>query len=317
MLDPVYTNGVIAVKERSLLGDKILRFTEMTAEEVLRALQEGGFGSGAESTEGEALCEAEERSLDSFIREYAPSKTELGFLLSPRDFHNAKALVKSAKLNSDAEKLLAPEGLVPAADIATAVSKGDYALLNGELSSAVKEALENEELTGAETGAIFDIALYRHLYALCKWRRVLKKLLAGRADRLNILTAMRATDREFAEKLFVGGGTLGKKQFDLIFSEDEDVRAKALDNTPYGGFYALCLEAKEKGLPFTEAERALESFEAEHFADRRYELEGREPFLYYVFRRRAEIQNVRIILVCLNAGLSAQEIKRRLRAVQQ
>ena len=315
MLDPIFTNGVIAVKERSLLGDKILRFTEMTAEEVLRALHESGFGSGAESTEGEAMCEAEERSLDAFIREYAPSNTELGFLLSPRDFHNAKALTKAAKLNTDAEKLLAPEGLVTVADISAAITKKDYSALGGELSEAVRETVENENLTGAEIGAIFDVALYKHLYALCKKRKVLKKLLAGRVDRLNILTAMRAVDREFAEKLFVGGGTLGKKEFDLIFSEDKDISENALDKTAYKQFYALCLAAKERGLPFTEAERDVESFEVEHFAERKYELEGREPFLYYVFRRRAEIQNVRIILVCLNAGLNAQDIKRRLRAM--
>ena len=315
MLDPIYTNGVIAVKERSLLGDKILRFTEMTAEEVLRTLHESGFGSGAEATEGEALCEAEERSLDAFIREYAPSSTELGFLLSPRDFHNAMALAKAAKLNADAEKLLAPEGLVAIADISAAISKKDYALLEGEIAEAVREAMENEDLTGAEIGAIFDVALYKHLHKLCKWRKTLKKLLAGRADRLNILTALRAERREFAEKLFVGGGTLGKKEFDLVFSEDREISAKALDKTAYKQFYALCLAAKEKRLPFTEAERALESFEAEHFAEKKYELEGREPFLYYIFRRRAEIQNVRIILVCLNAGLSAQDIKKRLRAV--
>ena len=314
-MDPIFTNGVIAVKERSLLGDKILRFPEMTAEEVLRALQESGFGSGAESTDGEALCEAEERALDAFIREYAPSKTELGFLLSPRDFHNAKALTKAAKLNTDAEKLLAPEGLVPVECISAAVSKGDYSALEANLASAISEAIGKEELTGAEIGAIFDIALYKHLYALCKWRKVLKKLLAGRADRLNILTAMRADDREFAEKLFVSGGVLGKKQFDAIFSEDSEIAAKALDKTGYGQFYSLCLAAKAKRLPFTEAERALESFESEYFFERKYELEGREPFLYYVFRRRAEIQNVRIILVCLNAGLSAQDIRRRLRAV--
>ena len=315
MLDPIYTNGVIAVKERSLLGDKILRFTEMTAEDVLRALHESGFGSGAEVTEGEALCEAEERSLDAFIREYAPSSTELGFLLSPRDFHNAKALTKASKLNSNAEKLLAPEGLVSVADITAAISKQDYSALSGALAEALRETLENGDLTGAEIGAIFDAALYKYLRSLCRWRPVLKKLLAGRADRMNILTAMRAESREYAGKLFVSGGTLGKKQFDLVFSEDKEISASALDKTAYKQFYALCLAAKEKGLPFTEAERALESFEAEYFAEKKYELEGREPFLYYVFRRRAEIQNVRIILVCLNAGLSAQDVKRRLRAV--
>lgn len=311
MLDPIFTNGVIAVKERLLLGDKLLRFCEMTAEEVLRALIESGFGSGAESHDGESLCESEERSLDSFIREHAPSKTELTYLLAPRDFHNAKAICKSVKLGTEAEKMLAPEGLIPVADISAAIKGGNFDALGKELGGAVREVLENDELTGAEIGAAFDIALYKRLSAVCGRNALLKKLLAGRADRLNILTAMRSGDSEHAEKLYVGGGKLKLRELARLFDGD----ATVLKGTPYNDFYALCLSAKEKGMPFTAAERALESFEAEYFHEKRYELEGRKPFLYYVFRRRAEIGNVRIILVCLNAGLSEHDVKRRLRAV--
>lgn len=293
------------------MGDKLLRFCEMTAEEVLRALIESGFGSGAESTDGEALCEAEERALDAFIREYAPSKSELAYLLAPRDFHNAKALCKAVKLNTEAEKMLAPEGQIAVADIVAAIKGGDYTALGKELGGAVREVLENEDITGAEIGAVFDVALYKRLSAACGSNGILKKLLAGKADRLNILTAMRSGEREYAEKLYVGGGKLKKQELDRLFEGDPS----AMDGTPYKEFYALCLAAKEKGLPFTVAERALESFEAEYFREKRYELEGRKPFLYYVFRRRAEIGNVRIILVCLNAGLDEQSVRRRLRAV--
>lgn len=314
MLDPIFTNGVIAVKERLLLGDKLLRFTEMSAEEVLRALREGGFGSGAESQEGEALILAEESALDGFIREYAPSQKELEYLLSPRDFHNAKALCKAKKLDTDAAKLLAPEGLVKVGDLSAAV-EGEKTELGKELSVAIKETLEGERLTGAEIGAIFDIALYKHLSTVCKFSPLLKKLLAGKADRINILTAMRSQSREFAEKLYVCGGELKFSELAKLFDEDREKAEKALEGTTYAEFYKLCFAAKEGGLPFTEAERALESYEAEYFVEKRFELEGKQPFLYYVFRRRAEIQNVRIILVCLNAGLKAQDIKRRLRAL--
>lgn len=315
MLDPIFTNGVIAVKERLLLGEKLLRYTEMTAEDVLRALRENGFGSGAEGQEGEALIIAEEHALDGFIREHAPSNTELVYLLSPRDFHNAKALCKAKKLNTDSQKLLASEGLVKIDALSAAVESGDVSALDKELGSAITQAMAGENLTGAEIGAIFDIAQYKYIAAKCKFGFLLKKLLAGKADRLNILTAMRAGNREFAEKLYVGGGKLKTAELNKLFDEDRENLEKALNGTPYAQFYKLCFEAKEKGLPFTEAERALESFEAEYFADKRFELEGKQPFLYYVFRRRAEIQNVRIILVCLNAGLSANNIKRRLRAL--
>lgn len=315
MLDPIFTNGVIAIKERLLLGEKLLRYTELTAEEALRALRESGFGSGADGQEGEALILAEERSLDSFILEYAPSSKELEYLLSPRDFHNAKALCKAKKLNTDAEKLLAPQGLVKIDELSAAIDGGDFSALDADLGGAIKEALENDDLTGAEVGAIFDIALYNHLISKCRHSSILKKLLSGKADRLNILTAMRSNSREFAEKLYVRGGKLKTADLAKLFDDNREKAENALKGTAYAEFYKLCFEAKEKGLPFTEAERALESYEAEYFAAKRFELEGKQPFLYYVFRRRAEIQNVRIILVCLNAGLKAQDVRKRLRAV--
>ncbi len=312
MLDPIYTNGVIAVKERGLLGEKLLRFTEMTAEEVLRALAEAGFGSGAEERTGEALCEAEERALDNFIREYAPSKTELIYLLSPRDFHNAKALCKAQILHTDAQNMLAPEGLIAVAELASAVSGQNT--LPPYIGMPISEVLSRADITGAEVGAVFDGALCKYLSACCKFSPVLKKLAAGRADRLNILTSFRSGGEEFAQKLYVGGGKLKPGDLSVLFG-DEDEILTAYKKSPYLGFIRLCLSAKNRGLPFTAAERALESFEAEYFVQKKYELEGKLPFLYYVFRRRAEIQNVRIITVCLNAGLNAQSIKERLRAV--
>ena len=93
-----YTNGVIAVREKYLLKDKILKLCETSAEDALRSLLESGFGKGVEISsvyDYEKLVAADEKSIDEFIREYAPSRAETEYLLSPRDFHNAKALVKA------------------------------------------------------------------------------------------------------------------------------------------------------------------------------------------------------------------------------
>lgn len=315
MVDTLFTNGVIAVKEKLLLGDKLLRLTEMNAEDALRALVESGFGSGAEQADGESLCKAEEKLLDEFIREYAPTDAEKIYLLAPRDFHNAKAVCKAQRTGEDAENMLAPEGCIPVSLILKGVVEGEYRLLGNELGSAVKTVMESENITGAEIGAIFDSALFNRLYGGCKRNKTLKTLIIERADMTNILTAMRSSSLEKAEKLFVGGGRLKVGRLAAVFDDNIERAEKALENTEYAEFYKLCFAAKQKRLPLTEAERALESFEAEYFARRRFELVKSEPFLYYVFRRRAEIQNARIILVCLNAGLSSGEIKRRLRAV--
>ncbi len=297
--DTNFTNGVIAVREKQLLGEKLLRFPEMGEGEVFRALSESGFGGG--ESEPEAIFAHEEAALDGFIRTYAPSEADKAYFLAPRDFHNMKALIKAERLGIPADGMLAPEGMRPL----------------GELKKLLEEkkppvpAIE-DDATGTEIGAAVDRAMYSYLFKVCFMRPVLKKLLAFRADMTDILTAFRAESREEAEALFVGGGKLKKKHFDGIFSEDPEVREHALDRTAYAPFYAACLAAEGKELPFTEAERMKEGYEVRYFFERRFALSGKEPFLYYVFRRRAEINNVRMILVCLRAGVDAREIGKRL-----
>ena len=72
-----------------------------------------------------------------------------------------------------------------------------------------------------------------------------------------------------------------------------------------------------KAEPITLASRPEKekAADAEYFAERKYELEKTEPFLYYVYRRRLECANVRIVFACLLAGVSEAEIKKRLRAI--
>ena len=83
-IDVIYTNGVIAAQEKYLLKDRIFKLCEGSAPEAFRVLSESGFGSGAAAESAydfEKLVTAEERALDDFIREYAPSQAEAVYLL--------------------------------------------------------------------------------------------------------------------------------------------------------------------------------------------------------------------------------------------
>ncbi|MGN0813996.1 MAG: V-type ATPase subunit [Candidatus Coproplasma sp.] len=321
-IDVLYTNGVIAAMEKYLLKDKILKLCESDAESALRSITDSGFGKGAEVASAydyEQLLSADERAIDAFIREYSPSNAEATYLLAPRDFHNAKALVKAHYLDLDAEKLLAPEGLVPVSVISGCIKEENYSPLGSELGEAVKAAAElfSEDVngvSGSEVGFVFEKALYAHLSKSCRKNRLLAKLIAAKADMTNILTALRSPDAEYAAKRYVGGGTLDVKKLEKLFDDDAERAARALSDTPYAQFYAKCLEDKSAGRPMTQAEKMLESYETEYFSAKKYELVNNQPFLYYVFRRRAENENVRILFVCLLAGLSDSEIKNRLRS---
>ena len=322
--DTTYTNGVIAVREKTLLKEKLLRLCEMNAEDAFRTLLESGFGGGAENAasvyEYENLIAAEERALDRFILEYAPSESEQAYLLSPRDFHNAKALLKATYLGTSAERLLAPEGRIKIALLESCVQSGDFTpltALNAYLGSACEQTktLLETDANGAKVGEIFEKALYSYLWATAKKSSVLKKLLIVKADMTNVLTALRAGSKENAQDKYLPVGSLKEKELDVLFSEDEKKILSVFSKTPYRGFVESCLAAKAKGLPMTQAEKTLGSYDAQFFAERRFELSRNEPFLYYVFRRRAENANVRIVFVCLLAGQNEHDIKQRLRAV--
>ena len=323
--DAVYTGGVIAVKENVLLKDKIFKLCETDAEEALRVITESGFGKGAEvdSAYGfETLIAAEERDLDEFVREYAPNTAVSAYIFAPRDFHNMKSLIKARNLGESAESMLAPEGAYTVKLLSECIEKADFSPLDKELASAAETVCGagNDEgntvvLSGSETGMIFEKAFFRYLARVCKRSGFLKKLIAKKADMLNILTALRSGSPEFAAKNFVDGGKLSRKRLEKLFGDDRERAARSFADTPYHAFVKVCFSAIEKGLPFTEAERLYESIETIELSKKKYELKNSEPFLYYVFRRHAEIANVRILFVCLLSGMDESGIKNRLRAI--
>ena len=321
-LDMSYTHGVIAAREKYLLKDKIMRLCELSAEDAFRFLIESGFGGVENATnvhEYENLIAAEERALDAFIKEYAPSEAERIFLLAPRDFHNAKALVKASYLHVDASYMLAPQGFISIEQLTQAIENGKFESLKGknavlaETCKAAWASLE-ENPSGAKVGEIFEKALYSYLSAQTKKNAVLKKLLAAKVDMTNILTAFRCGEKTLAKEKYLPGGGLSCEQLNVLFAEDNEKIRRAFSGTAYVDFIKLCLEGKERGEPMIAAEKYADGYETEFFAKRKFDLIKSEPFLYYVYRRRTENANVRIVFACLLAGQSEQEIKKRLRA---
>ena len=113
-----------------------------------------------------------------------------------------------------------------------------------------------------------------------------------------------------AEKLEVT-----EKEISVVFSLEEEKAIKRFKEEEYKALVEECFVAKRKGVPFTNAEKLRDGYETEYFSRIKYELKNSQPFLYYVYRRRIENANVRILFVCLLAGLTETEIKKRLRSV--
>ena len=321
--DVTYINGVIAVKETALLGGKLIKMCSATAEEAFRTLTESGFGRGSAARsafEYEKLLEEDLDEINSFVREYAPSEAEKAYFLAPFDFHNAKALLKSKYTGASPQPMLAPDGLIPCATIARCVENTDYSPLYGRLKEACENAeklFSNEEkyVSGAEIGVEFSRAEYACLAESCKSNSTLEKFVVRKADMTDILSAFRSKTAEYALNNALFCGKLTKKHIEDLF---EDNAQKVLDfykNSPYLGFVKICLEARENGGKLTRAELERDNAETAELSLRRHELKSKEPFIYYVLRRRAENADLRIIFVCLAAGLGEAEIISHLRGI--
>ncbi len=322
--DVVYTNGIIAVRETALLGPKLIKMCSMSADEAFRFLIDGGFGRGASAHsvyEYENLLISDETELNDFVREYAPSVAEKAYFSAPRDFHNAKALIKAKFTGADAAKMLAPDGLVSSEVIFDCVESGDFTPLYKELKETCEEAVKlftaenGGEVSGADIGVLFERAKYRYLLSACKRNAFLKKLVIKKADMTDILSAFRSATVEAALKNSLAVGKIKSEQIEALFAEDGSKAIELFEKTPYGDFVKECVRARSEGRPLTDAEKNIDNLETDVLAEGRYELKAAEPFIYYVLRRRAENGNLRIIFVCLLAGLSESEIRKRLRAV--
>lgn len=317
--DVVYANGVIAVKENSLLKNRIEKMCSLTAEDAFRTLKESGFGAGADAAsvyEYEKLLAADMRDIDTFIEEYALNNAQKAYFLAERDFHNLKALLKAEYLGQDEGKLLAPNGLYTVEELKSYL-KGEGELnpyLEGAVQSA-RDLFENGEASGAALGIIFERAKYDYLFLACKFSLFLKKLLSERIDRTNILTVMRAKTPEYALNNTLSRGKIPVENMLELFSENEQIAESALDKTYLREFWRECYSLRQAGRPFSEPEREAANIEVDTLQKNRFELKRGQPFLYYVFRRRAENLNVRILLSCLLAGMKESEIAARLRSV--
>ncbi len=320
--DCVYTGGVIAVKENSLLGSKLFKLAELSADEAFRSLSESGFSRGTEGGsvyDYESVLAADMRDLDAFIREYAPTNAERDYFLAPRDFHNAKAILKSEYSGAEKQGMLAPDGNIPSDEISRLIKERNFAPLGKYLAQACKTCVElfegESEVSGAEIGLIFEKALFAHLTDSCKRNSSLKKLIKLKADYTDILAVMRSKTPEYALNNCVLSGELKVNQLEKLTSEDMEKAASQFLGTKFESFVNACFEAKQNALPFTKAERMLADIEIDYLQKKKYELKNSQPFLYYVLRRRAENINLRIIFVCLMAGMGEEQIKSRLRAV--
>ena len=310
----VFSNGVIKSREKFLLGDKIARLADSSAEEAFGLLKESGFGGDAHAeniSQAEKMVRAEEVLVNDFIKEYAPDPKTQAFLLAEYDFHNAQAAIRCKYAGADESKIYAPEGNLSVDALKAAAEKGEYSSLPKEVGDAMRDAaalFEGDKASGLDIDCVFRRRQYEYMQRNAA-SKPLKKILSASADAANVSTALRGRDEKLAEKSFLKGGKLSLEDIKTLCS----ATFQEIEDGDFPEDVKVAARSAAKGKPLTEFEKNTDDFALILLNETRYDMRGSEPFITYIMRRRAEIRNVRIIAVSLAAGIPSAQIKSKIR----
>lgn len=315
-MDYVFATALASGESAKLLGrERLGRMIDSgDADEALRIALESGFGGGSTS-DMEAAVVYEEQQLAGFIRDCAPSEKIKTYLLSEYDYHNAEALMKAKYLKVPTDGMLRPSGRCDVTAMREKIFKDEYC----DFSAPLREALESADSEflngtgGLRINSIFTRALYRELREAARGEHPLAEICDFRIDTLNIQTALRARNLALAEEMFVPGGTLDEYLLHRICEDSPEAILADFKVSLYQEYVGSALEALAEGRPFVDCENMADSYAVRLLKQDRFLLEGFYPFYLYCLYKANELKNVRIILVGLNNGATAGEIRGRLR----
>lgn len=312
--DILFIDAACKSREKFLLGtDKYARLMDAGSfDEGLKLLREYGFGKSA--PEGCTLSEliyAEEEGLIAFIKDYAPKGGAKYYFLLPYDFMNGEALFKCRKLGLEEEKYLTHEGSLAVSEIKSALDGKKCGI--PELNDAFTEAeklFEEGTPSGAMVDTVFSRFCYKAMHRLIKDKKAIE-FIDREIDLKNLSVILRCESLEEYKSMKLPYGTLTSEQEAVLIGKD---KTKIIEAFKRNTLYEFVLKAVDDiGNPLTEYEKLADSFNLLKLKETRFFNRGTEPYLLYVGYRKADIKNVRLIMVSLRSGVDKLVVKSKLR----
>lgn len=292
-------------------------------EEAVKILQECGYPElDARSPEAmdAALSAAREATL-SDLAGGAPDPRYIDVFKLKYDYHNIKAVLKAAAMNTSPDSMLMDMGRVPAAVLKEAVLTGRLDELPESLAAAAAEA--KDVLDGTRDPQLSDIALDRRCYQemAAVAEETGSAFLAGyvriQIDAANLRSLVRTLrmgkSGDFLKTVLLEGGGIGTDAVLAAANAGGSGLAELYGPTALASAAEAGAEALHGG-PLTAFEKLCDDAVGEYLAGAQFVPFGEAPLLGYLAARETEYTNIRILLMGRGAGLSADVIRSRLRS---
>lgn len=222
----IFCAALIRASERSFLPESELTRAAEAADfaGAMSVLTENGYGSLKAPEKprdfAKLLAEEERRNYD-FVFSALPDQEELVLFRYPKDYHNAKAVLKAEFLGTDPEKYLTEGGSFSPEAMVSMIRERNFVFMSSEMKEAVNRAAEvfGKGRDPQEIDIILDKACYsRMLNAAEKTENLfLINYVRLLIDILNVITFVRLRQMKkpwtFFSKVFLPGGQMAESLF--------------------------------------------------------------------------------------------------------
>lgn len=240
----------------------------------------------------------------------------------PYDANNIKALIKGYLRGVNVDDTLSPLGTLDPSALRTAVETGSVSdLPELAMTRAILPALGETAKSGdpQRVDILLDAACYADMKDAVSGRsEFVRDGFALRVDAANLMTAFRTVrlwrrDSSFEPADFLlEGGTIGKEKILSALGEGQEGILALLAHGRYEKLGAT-LAALPENMPLGAIEKALDNFRMTQMRRAVYIPFGEEVLLSYLAGCEAAAENIRILMAGKSGGLSAEEIRERMR----
>lgn len=327
MDNPYFPNGRVSVLSTKLLtAEKFIRIAESgTLAAAVKILYECGYGGGAvlsSPSEYELLLQRELTNAVDFVKSMTSDTVATDCLLLQYDYLNAKMIVKAIETSKDALALCSHFGTIPVEKLIDKIVNRKYDTLPIQMANALTtlSLLDKEgKLTPFAVDSVLDKAMYENITANAQKcsHKVIADYYKAKIDTLNVLAAFRCIkvglSKDFYAQILLPCGTIDDKTLLGNFADSAEKTALGYKRTKYGELASRYAAALTNGQELAECEIATANFLKNILKPYNLNNDKITPLINYYLSKTTEIDNLRMILMCLKNKIDSTTIKQRIK----
>lgn len=236
-------------------------------------------------------------------------------------YHNLKVLFKEEITEQDLDHLFIPIGRYPVSELRQAVRTGESEVLPKAYMDSIHEVkTDYEEYHNVQAvDIILDRRYFTHLRLLADETGEVNipALIERYIDYNNLSTLVRGMKqkrtRNFMLTVLSSSGSIPKEDLLELVNEDLNAVAQYFRKTDYRKIIEKSVDNDTGELSTVKVDFETDNAYMEKMREARLESFGPMPIVAYLYAKETEVTNLRLILSGKENGLSADEIRERMR----